>query len=570
MPSKPANNEFIRLVKNLPDFSSAKELDELGQKHGIGTLAHLQAIIDQRLLTKEEACRQWSNSIGIAYVDVLSSAITDEAVALFPPEIAKKTQAMGLYVIDGVLTVALGSPHDQEQVQRLERIAQIPLSPVFSLPCEIADCIAIQYSTEQTLHESLTALENKEGFGQSTGVGQNLDSMVDAESLIKVLDEIIYFSLRERATDIHIEPQETNSRIRFRIDGNMREVLHFSSKLHRAILSRLKIMCSLNIAESRFPQDGRFSVPIGTSKANFRFSSIPAAYGEKAVIRVLAASGKKTMLSLEQMLISQSILQPFHRLVQNPNGIIFVTGPTGSGKTTTLYAALSEINKPDVNISTIEDPVEIQLPGITQSQVNSHIDLKFATLLRSLLRQDPDVILVGEIRDLETAKIATEAALTGHLVLATLHTNTAAQAITRLLEIGVEPYMVAPSVIGVLAQRLAARICEKCKEAYHPPRALLQKFFLDEGLTEVPFYRGRGCPYCRGTGYRGRIAFHELVLITEEIRQLISDGHSAQEINRAAAKVGFRPLRYDGLKKVLLGLTTIEEIEANSSFEWTS
>ena len=570
MPSRTANNEFVRLVKNLPNFSSAGELDELGQKHGAGTLAHLQAIIEQRVLGKDEACRQWANSIGIAYVDVLSSAITEEAVQVFPHEIAKKARVIGLYIIDKVLTVAMGSPEDGEQVQRLAKIAQMPISPVFSLPCEIEDCIAIHYSTEQSLHDSLNALERKDGFGQTSGDGNDLEIMAESESLLKVLDEIIYFALRERATDIHIEPHEINSRIRFRIDGNMREVLHFSRKLHRAILSRLKIMSNLNIAESRFPQDGRFSVPIGASKANFRFSSIPSAYGEKAVVRVLAATGKKTMLSLEQMLISQSILQPFHRLVQNPNGIIFVTGPTGSGKTTTLYAALSEINQPDINICTIEDPVEIQLPGVTQSQVNSHIDLKFATLLRSLLRQDPDVILVGEIRDLETAKIATEAALTGHLVLATLHTNTAAQAITRLLEIGVEPYMVAPSVIGVLAQRLAARICEKCKEAYHPSRAVLQKYFQDEGLTEVPFYRGRGCPHCRGTGYRGRIAFHELVLITEEIRQIISDGRSAQEINRAAAKVGFRPLRYDGLKKVLLGLTTIEEIEANSSFEWAS
>jgi type II secretory ATPase GspE/PulE/Tfp pilus assembly ATPase PilB-like protein len=229
-----------------------------------------------------------------------------------------------------------------------------------------------------------------------------------------------------------------------------------------------------------------------------------------------------------------------------------------------------EINTPTLNISTIEDPIEIQLAGVTQSQVNANIDLKFATILRALMRQDPDVILVGEIRDLETAKIAIEAALTGHIVFATLHTNTAPQAITRLLEIGVEPFMVAPSVIGVLAQRLAARICEACKEAYYPTRETLQKYFLDEGLTDVPFFRGRGCPACRQSGYKGRVAFHELVLITEEIRTLISEGRSVQEISRAAAKVGYRPLRYDGLKKVLLGLTTIEEIEQNTSFEWAT
>jgi type IV pilus assembly protein PilB len=256
--------------------------------------------------------------------------------------------------------------------------------------------------------------------------------------------------------------------------------------------------------------------------------------------------------------------------VQNPSGIIFVTGPTGSGKTTTLYAALHEINTPDRNISTIEDPVEITMPGVNQSQVNHNIDLKFATILRALMRQDPDVILVGEIRDLETAKIATEAALTGHIVFATLHTTTAPQAIVRLLEIGVEPFMVAPSVIGVLAQRLAARICDACKEAYYPSRETLQRYFKDEGLAEVPFFRGRGCGACRHTGYRGRIAFHELVLVTEEVRTLISEGRSVQEISRAAAKVGYKPLRYDGLKKVLLGLTTIEEIENNTSFEWAT
>jgi len=350
----------------------------------------------------------------------------------------------------------------------------------------------------------------------------------------------------------------------------LREVLTYSRKLHRAIISRLKILCSLNISEARFPQDGRFSMPVGSLTANFRFSCIPSAYGEKAVVRVLAMTGRKTMLTLEKMMVSRTILEPFKQLIQNPNGIIFVTGPTGSGKTTTLYSALHEINKPNINISTIEDPIEIQLDGVTQTQVNAHIDLKFATILRALLRQDPDAILVGEIRDLETAKIATEAALTGHIVFATLHTNTAAQAIIRLMEIGVEPYMVAPSVIGVLAQRLVARICESCKESYIPSRDTLKKYFKEEGLIDVPFYRGRGCSACRGTGYKGRIAFHELVLITEEIRTLISEGRSAQEITRAAAKVGFKPLRYDGLKKVLLGLTTIDEIEQNTSFEWAT
>lgn len=570
MPTKTANEEFLRLVRALPGFDSHKELDETGHEHGPGTLAHLQAIIDRRILTKEEACRLWSNSIGIAYVDVLASAITDEAIAKIPFTVAKKVKAIGLYLIDDVLTVALGTPDDKELVRRLEHIAQVQVSPVFCLPCEIDDAISIQYSTEKSLADSLSELERESFFDQTGTASERLEHIAESDSLVKALDEIIYFALRERATDIHLEPQETQSRIRFRIDGRMREIMGYPRKLHRAFVARLKVLCSLNIAESRFPQDGRFTLAIGTTKAHFRFSSLPSIHGEKIVIRILAATGKKSLLTLDKMLVSQPVLQPFKRLIRNPSGIIFVTGPTGSGKTTTLYAALNEINDSSVNISTIEDPVEIQLPGITQSQVNSHIDLKFSTLLRSLLRQDPDVILVGEIRDLETARIATEAALTGHLVFATLHTSTAAQAIVRLTEIGVEPYMVAPSVIGVLAQRLAARICEKCKEAYYPPREVLLRYFEEEGLTEVPFYRGRGCPHCRGTGYKGRIAFHELILITEEIRTLISEGRSAQEITRAAARVGYRSLRYDGMRKVLLGLTTIEEIEANTAFEWAS
>jgi type IV pilus assembly protein PilB len=561
------NKEFIELIRRLPNFDSGPELAALEARHG-ATVDLLQALIDQQIVSKEVGCRQWSNSIDIAYVDVLASAISEEAVAKIPPEIAKKARAIGLYLIDGVLTVAMASPEDPELVRRIEQITQMPVSPVFCLPCEIEDAIAIQYCTEKNLTDSLADLEKSSLFSQPEIASEQLAVIAESETLVRVLDEIIFFALRERATDIHIEPQEMMSRIRFRVDGNMREVLDFSRKLHRAILSRLKILCNVNIAESRFPQDGRFSVPVGTTKANFRFSCIPTTHGEKAVVRVLASTGRKSTLTLDGMLMSQSMLLPFRRLARNPNGIIFVTGPTGSGKTTTLYAALNEINDPKVNISTIEDPVEIPLAGITQSQVNAHIDLKFATLLRALLRQDPDIILIGEIRDLETAKIATEAALTGHLVLATLHTNTAPQAIVRLMEIGVAPYMVAPSAIGVLAQRLAARICEKCKEAYVPSRETMLKYFKEDGLSEVHFYRGRGCPHCRGTGYRGRIAFHELVLITEEIRQLISDGRSAQEITRAATRVGYRPLRYDGLKKVLLGLTTIDEVEENTPFEW--
>ncbi len=564
----PKSNAFLDRLRAAPHFDYLSEVTALAERFSDAAL--VQAIVDERLMTKEDACRHWSDTINVAYVDPFASVITDEAIERIPPEIAKKVKAIGLYVLNGVLTAATTEPDDPALIKRLSQIAQIPVSAVFALPREIDDAISIHYCTEKGLEESLSELERSSLFDKPEIAADKLAALVENNALIQILDEVIYFAMRERASDVHIEAQETQCRIRFRIDGNLREILTYSRKLHRALISRIKILCGLNISEVRFPQDGRFAMPIGSQTANFRVSTIPSAYGEKAVIRILAMTGKKTMLTLDKMMISQTILTPFKRLIQNPNGIIFVTGPTGSGKTTTLYAALHEINSPGVNISTIEDPIEIQLAGVNQSQVNSHIDLKFATILRALMRQDPDVILVGEIRDLETAKIATEAALTGHIVFATLHTNTAPQAIVRLIEIGVEPYMVAPSVIGVLAQRLAARICENCKEAYYPTRETLLKYFQEEGLTDVPFYRGRGCPACRYTGYKGRVAFHELVLITEEVRSLISEGRSVQEITRAAAKVGYKPLRHDGLKKVLLGLTTIDEIEQNTSFEWAT
>ena len=567
--ANPSNSIFLAQLKQLPRFDYGDEVDALANQHGITTTL-LQAIIERKFASKEDACRIWADTLGVAHVDPFASVITDEAIEKIPVEIAKKARAIGLYVFNGVLTTAMAAPDDKELLKRLAQIAQMPISPVFALPHDVDDAIVISYSSDKSLEESLNELERSRLFTDPDLAADKIAQLAGADSLIQIVDEIIHFALRERATDIHIEPQENISRVRFRVDGMLREVLTYSRKLHRAIISRLKILCSLNISEARFPQDGRFSMPVGSLTANFRFSCIPSDYGEKAVVRVLAMTGRKTMLTLEKMMVSRTILEPFKQLIQNPNGIIFVTGPTGSGKTTTLYSALHEINKPNINISTIEDPIEIQLDGVTQTQVNAHIDLKFATILRALLRQDPDAILVGEIRDLETAKIATEAALTGHIVFATLHTNTAAQAIIRLMEIGVEPYMVAPSVIGVLAQRLVARICESCKESYIPSRDTLKKYFKEEGLIDVPFYRGRGCSACRGTGYKGRIAFHELVLITEEIRTLISEGRSAQEITRAAAKVGFKPLRYDGLKKVLLGLTTIDEIEQNTSFEWAT
>ena len=564
-----ANSRFVELLaEGTPPLVPTATVAQLGADHGFGTLQMLQAIIAENILPKDQACALWANSIGIAYVDPLASIISDEALQKIPAEIATKTRSIPLYMLAGVVTVAMAEPNDADLVRRISHIVEGHVSPVFSLPCEIADAIAVHYSTEKGIEDCLNEFAKNNPLLSSNLKSDDLQRLAESTGVIQIVDALIHFALRERATDIHIEPQEERTRIRFRIDGFLREVVSFSKQLHAAITSRIKILADLDISENRLPQDGRIVLPLGTNKANFRISVIPSQFGEKIVVRVLNITGKKEVLTIDKIMMSQTMLTPFRRLIQSPNGIIFITGPTGSGKTTTLYAVLNELNNTGLNISTIEDPIEIQLAGVNQTQVKSDIGLDFASMLRALLRQDPDVILVGEIRDGETAKIATEAALTGHLVLATLHTNSAPQAVLRLMEMGVASYMVAPSVVGVLAQRLAARICEKCKEAYFPPREVLRRYFDDDGLVDVPFYRGKGCPYCRNTGYRGRVAFHELVLITEEIRALISNGNSVQDIIAAARKVGYQPLRYDGLKKVLLGLTTIEQIEENSAFEW--
>jgi type IV pilus assembly protein PilB len=533
-----------------------------------GTLGFIEYLIEEEIVSKEVGCRVWSDRIESAYVDPLSTIISPEAISSIPIEIARKGNVMPLYEIESALTVAMPDPHNQALIDRLAAITGKDISPVFCLTNEVHDAIELHYSSDQSVEELIEQLEKSQGAILARLRPEELESMSASKSIVGLCDALLYLAIKERASDIHMEPRQDTTNIRFRIDGRLQHIFTIAAALHAPLKSRIKILSDLNIAESRFPQDGRFSLPLGSEQVNFRVSVIPTIHGEKLVLRILALTGKKDFRSLDQMLISQTILQPFKQIIRSPNGMIFVTGPTGSGKSTTLYAALHEINSPEVNICTIEDPVETQMSGIIQSQANASIDLNFASLLRALLRQDPDVILVGEIRDLETAKIATEAALTGHLVFSTLHTNNAIQAVVRLIELGIEPYMVAPSLLAVLAQRLAARICENCKRAYTPDEEIVSKFFYDYKEVEAPvFYEGQGCLRCRNTGYRGRIAFHEMALISNRMRELISAGGTDSELAEAAQKVGYRPLRYDGLKKVLLGFTTVEELEKHASFD---
>lgn len=563
------NKAFLEALEADEGTLISEDVEPILQRNGGATLEFLEELIEREILSKNKACKMWADGLDVAYVNPLIAVVTEDAVQRVPVEIARKGQLIGLYVINNVLTVAMTRPRDTRLIKQIEAIANIEVSPVFAPTQEINHAIELYYRTQENVLEDIEQFEKEQEELLQSLTDDDLKDLASSNSLSRLLDGMIFFAVRERASDIHMEPGQDEAVVRFRIDGKLTRYYAYGKAIHRAFSTRLKVLCKLNVAESRFPQDGRFSMPFGMGKADFRVSLMPTINGTKVVIRILPGVNRRGIIGLDQMMISGPILDSYRRLTKSPNGIIFVTGPTGSGKTTTLYATLEELNSPDRNITTIEDPVEIQIDGITQSQVNSHIDLTFSLLMRTILRQDPDVILVGEIRDFDTAKIATEAALTGHLVLSTLHTNNSIQAILRLMEIGIEPYMVAPSVMGVLGQRLAARICESCKRAYFPGREVLERYFYDIPEEEqVVFSQGVGCPSCRHTGYSGRIAFHELLVVDDEMRSLITIGAAQAELLRHATRLGYRSLRYDGMKKVLLGLTTIEEIEKHTVLEW--
>jgi general secretion pathway protein E len=376
--------------------------------------------------------------------------------------------------------------------------------------------------------------------------------------IIKLVNHILSQSIKARASDIHIEPYQDSFKIRYRVDGILYDLLTPPKWIQPALISRIKVMAKLNIAEKRLPQDGRFEVKIGQQLIDVRTSTLPTTFGERVVMRLLNKTS--SIFSLTEVGLSPEQLVLVDQLSTAPNGIILVTGPTGSGKTTTLYSVLSSINKPDINIITIEDPVEYQIKGISQIQVNPKIDLTFARGLRSIVRQDPDVILVGEIRDHETAEIAIQSALTGHLVFSTLHTNDSATAITRLVDIGVEPFLISSAVEAVIAQRLVRVLCEHCKEPYKPDMALQKLGIRPDRLGKYIFYRAAGCDQCFHTGYRGRIGIFEIMLLDPKLKALIQRTHDSFQIKEEALKLGLITLRRDGIEKVLRGITTVEEV----------
>jgi len=458
--------------------------------------------------------------------------------------------------------IALRDPLHFQALDDLVRLLDIPEHRLVLAPREaILSAINLQYDLRRDSAEQLVQTMEEDGSSIITEIEETADLLDDTSDapIIKLVNHIISQSIKARASDIHFEPYQNSFTVRYRVDGILYDLLTPPKWVQPALISRVKVMAKMNIAEKRLPQDGRFDVRVGDQDIDVRVSTIPTSFGERLVLRLLNKSG--SLLELPDLGLSPQRLSTLQRLAANPNGIILVTGPTGSGKTTTLYAILQSINKPGINIITIEDPVEYQMKGISQIQVNPKIDLTFARGLRSIVRQDPDVILIGEIRDKETAEIAVQSALTGHLVFSTLHTNDSPSAITRLVDIGVEPFLISSSVLAVFAQRLVRVLCAECKQPYRPKTVYLESIGLQpEPFAANPIFKAVGCEKCFQTGYRGRIGIFEIMLMSEELKTLILQTYDSNRIKALAVQEKMTTLREDGIEKVLSGVTTLEEV----------
>jgi len=474
-------------------------------------------------------------------------------------EYIKSNRIMPIAVRDEILVVATSHPADLFIIEDVKRQTQMKTETVVCMDedidkvCETFDNEKIDYDIDDIIND-MTDVEVMQDEQEES---DDLEKMAGQSPIIKFVNYLISNAVREGASDIHIEPKEKYMRTRYRIDGVLFEMKQSPMKMHPAIVSRIKIMADLDISERRLPQDGKIKVSVAGRAIDLRISTLPTNHGEKVVVRVL--DSESITRGLEQLGMEPDVMKGFDRQIAMPHGILLVTGPTGSGKSTTLYSALCQMDGDKLNVSTVEDPVEYELGFCNQVQISDKIGLDFATSLRSLLRQDPDVIMIGEIRDNETARIAVQAALTGHLVLSTLHTNDAACSITRLVDIGIEPYLIAASLNGVLAQRLVRKICTKCKEIYKVSEHVA-RYVEKEGVEPGEIYHGAGCDYCRGSGYVGRVGIYELLIIDEQFRDMINKDSSVNNMRRSFHESGRRSLYDDGIMKVKQGLTTMEEV----------
>lgn len=509
-------------------------------------------------IREEDMLNAVAESMRVLYVDLKDYLIDTEVVKLIPEDLARKFKVIPLFRIGNTLTLAMANPRDIMMLDEIRMRTRIQvIEPVLSTEKAIHDAIGQYYGVAGSLDDIIKSV-GKINLPAATTEAEvkTLAKAAEEAPIVRLVNLILMQAVKDKASDIHIEPEEDSLRVRFRIDGILHEVLTPSKNLQSVIASRIKILADIDIAETRRPQDGRMRLKMENRSLDIRVSTFPTIHGENVVLRVLDKSS--LILGLADLGFSKVDLKDFEKLIRSPYGIILVTGPTGSGKTTTLYSALTMINSMEKNIITVEDPVEYELPMIRQTQVNPKAGLTFATGLRNMLRQDPDIVMVGEIRDKETADIAIQASLTGHLVFSTLHTNDAPSALTRLTDMGVEPFLIASSLIGIVAQRLVRVICKDCKEKCAPSNGILRELGLKEGGQA--FCRGRGCASCKNTGYAGRTGIFELLRMSEEIRKLIVNKASSDEIKKKAVGDGMRTMRDDGLDKVKRSITTVEEV----------
>ena len=540
------------------------EQTEKGHRKLLGEL-----LVELDYCTENQMISALAQVYGVPYAPV-NPKICDVAVLeILPRKFLEDHIVLPLFKVNNVLTIAINEPTNVFLIDEIERISgckvqivcatakdihatlqnYLPASNVFVIDDIIDDSALDDFTLIKDIAEDIS----------------NLEEIAGQSPVVKLVNYLLYNAARENASDIHIEPDDRRLRVRYRVDGRMYEKLNPPFQMHAALVSRIKIMAELDIAQRRLPQDGGIHVLVEGKPIDLRVSVMPGNFGEKVVIRVI--NPQKTLFNLESLGFSYDNLQRFRQIMQIPNGIILVTGPTGSGKNTTLYAALDELNSKEVNICTVEDPVECNMSDINQFQINPAGEFTFANALRSLLRQDPDIVMIGEIRDEDTANIAVQAALTGHLVFSTLHTNDAPGAVTRLLDLGVAPYLVGASLIGIISQRLVRKICPNCKTEYEPAPSL-KKVVVDSNVEIETYYRGLGCKKCRNTGFTGRIAIHELFIPNEDIRQMINDELSLVKLRESAVKNGMTPLLLDGFEKVKAGIVSLEEaLRISQSFE---
>ncbi|HBU05426.1 MAG TPA: type II secretion system protein GspE, partial [Nitrospiraceae bacterium] len=512
-----------------------------------------ETLVSLGVITEEVMARALSAQMGLPFKELRSMSVAPGVLDLVPESLARKHRALPLEINNGRLTIAMSDPLNVFAADEIKRATRMPVDTVVITESDLLRALD-QYYTRGEMDEVVKAADVY--YPEKEKIVAAAEAMVEDTPIVKLVNTVVTQAVKDRASDIHVEPYEDSIRVRFRIDGKLHDIMKPPKHLHSGIVSRIKILSGMDIAEKRVPQDGRFPINVEGRQFDVRASTLPTHHGEKMVLRLLEKTSGLPQLTLSQLGFTKSVLEAYEKLISMPYGFVLSTGPTGCGKTTTMYSSLRKISAAEKNIVTIEDPIEYNLPNINQVQVNPKAGLTFSSGLRSILRQDPDVIMVGEIRDTETASIATHAALTGHLVLSTLHTNEAVGAIARLIDMGIEPFLITSSLIGVLGQRLIVKICPYCKESYTADEDMLRRV----GIKGKVLLHGKGCSECRFTGYLGREGLFELLLVTEGIKKLIIEKAPASEIKAQAVKEGFRTMRQEGLLKAVDGITTIEEV----------